>query len=80
VGIDQAGHDPLAGRVEHLNLAAVFEPHIRRQWADALDAVAFDDDGIVAGGRLARSVDQGAVADHQGFLDAHGALLDLSGD
>src|SRR4029453_14287370 len=32
------------------------------------DAVAFDDDGIVAYGLLAGAVDQGAIADHQGLL------------
>ena len=66
--VDQAGHDPLPAGIDHLHGPAILELHVRRQGADALDPVALDDDGIVARGRLAGAVDQGAVADHQGLL------------
>ena len=78
--VDQAGHDPLPAGVDHLDVLAVVELHVRRQRADALDPVALDDDRIGAGGGFARAVDQGAVADHQGLLaaGAHDAALLLS--
>ena len=66
--VDQAGHDPLPAGIDHLHGPAILELHVGRQGADALDPVALDDDGIVARGRLAGAVDQGAVADHQGLL------------
>src|SRR5262249_7136538 len=68
VRVDQARHDPLPTGVDHLDVAAVVELHVGRQRPDALDLVAFDDDGVVAGGSLPGAVDQGAVADHQRLL------------
>jgi hypothetical protein len=68
VRVDEAGHNPLPGRVDHIDIPAVLELHFGRQRAHASDAVAFDDDGIVAYGLLAGAVDQGAIADHQGLL------------
>jgi len=66
--VDQAGHDPLPARVDHLDGPAVLDLHVGRQCAHASDPVAFDDNGVVARGRPAGAVDQGAVADHQGLL------------
>ena len=48
VRVDQARHDPLPAGVDHLDVSAVVELDVGRQRADALDPVAFDDDGIVA--------------------------------
>ena len=74
--VDQARHDPFAGGVDHVDVLAVVEMNVARQRADAFDPVAFDDDGVVAGGRLARAVDQRAVADDQGlFGGGHWGLL-----
>ena len=77
MGVDQAGHDPLPAGVDHADVAAILELQLGRQRADALDPGALDDDGVVVAGRLARSVDQGAVADHQGLraAGAHGCRL-----
>src|SRR5262249_46878745 len=79
--VDQAGHDPLPAGVDHLDVAAIVELHVGRQRPDALDLVAFDDDGVVAGGSLPGAVDQGAVADHQRLLGcgAHRDLLHSAG-
>jgi hypothetical protein len=66
--VDQARHDPLPAGIDHLDIAAVFELEIRRRCADALDRVALDHDRVVADGRLARAVDQRAVADDEGFF------------
>src|SRR5207247_754923 len=62
--------------VDHLDIATILELDVGWQRAHALDAVAFDDDGIVARRRFAGAVDQGAVAHHQGLL-ARGAHADL---
>ena len=70
--IDEPGHDPLSTRVDHLDTPAILERDVGRKRAHALDAVALDNDGVVARRRPAGAVDQGAVADHQGF--AHGSL------
>src|SRR5205807_1566397 len=59
--------------IDHLDVAAILELDVGRQRADAPDPVAVDDDRVVAAGRLAGAVDQGAVADHQGLRGAHGA-------
>src|SRR5262249_25692165 len=76
VRVDQAGHDPLPASVDHLDGPAVLELDVLRQRAHASDPVALDDNGVVARGRPAGAVDQGAVADHQGLL-ARGAHDDL---
>src|SRR5262249_36139926 len=76
VRVDQAGDDPLPASVDHLDGPAVLELDVLRQRAYASDPVALDDDGVVARGRPAGAVDQGAVADHQGLL-ARGAHDDL---
>src|SRR5581483_6691678 len=68
--VDQARHDPLAGGVDHRDVAAVVERDVTRQRADMLDAVALDHDRVVAPRRRARTVDQGAVADDDG-VGAH---------
>src|SRR5262249_24800377 len=68
VRVDEAGHDPLPSGVDHLDIPAVLEFDITRQRSHAFDAVAFDHDRIVAYGLLAGTVDQGAIADHQGLL------------
>jgi len=78
VGVDEAGHDPLPAGVDHLDRPAILQFDVARQRAHAFDAVAFDDDGIVARGRLAGAIDQGAVADHQGLL-ARGAHANSPG-
>ncbi len=76
MGVDQARHDPLPAGVDHLDVSAVVELDVGRQRTEALDPVAFDDDGIVADRGFARAVDQRAVADHQRLL-ASGAHDDL---
>src|SRR5262249_23466861 len=73
VRVDQARQDPLAGGIDHLDLAAILELDVGGQRADAPDPVAGDDDRVVASGRLAGAVDQGAIADHQGLRGAHDA-------
>jgi hypothetical protein len=74
--IDEPGHDPLSTRVDHLDAPAILERDIGRKRAHALDAVALDNDGIVARRRPAGAVDQAAVADYKGF--AHGCLRSRS--
>src|SRR5580658_7642833 len=79
MGIDQAGHDPFPGGVYHVDGLAVFEVDVSRQRADALDAVAFDDDGVVARRRFAGAVDQRAVADDECLLGgAHGSSGEIA--
>jgi hypothetical protein len=72
VRVDQAGHDPLARGVDHLHVLAILELDVGRQRAHALDAVAFDDDRIVARRRGSRAVDQVAVANDERLLSAGG--------
>ena len=77
MGVDQPGHDPLAGGVDDLDIAAVVEGNLRRQRADVLDLIALDDDGVAPPRRAAGAVDQRSVANddcsrsataHQGLL------------
>ena len=77
VALDEAGHDPFAGGVDGLHALAVFNVHLRRNCADAEDAVTLDHHGVVLERRLARGVDQGAVADNSGVyvICAHRVLL-----
>src|SRR5262249_53837754 len=65
MGVDEAGHDPLAAGIDDFDVTPVFKLDVGRQRPDALDPVAFDDDRFVARSRLARAVDQIAIANDQ---------------
>src|SRR5439155_17429808 len=58
--IDEPGHDPLSTRVDHLDTPAILERDVGRKRAHALDAIALDNDGLVARRRPAGAVAQGA--------------------
>ena len=72
MAFDEARHDPLVRSVDGLHILAVFDIDLWWDRSNAEDAVALHHHRVVLGRRLARSVNQGAVADYHG-VNAVGA-------
>src|SRR5689334_16200952 len=71
--VDEAGHDPLPGGVDDAERAGIAGRQPLRQAADALDAIALDEDRLVLLRWPAHAVDERAALDEKTLALAHGA-------
>ena len=77
VTLDKAGHYPSALSVDGLHVLPIFNIDVRRYRSHTADTVALDHHRVVGNRRLARSVNEGTVADYRGLrvAGAHSLLL-----